>query len=255
MYSRILLQKQDFKTLEKFLLSSYTDFIKDKFFERNNHDEKLTLLTYLVNCLYENKKYKSSLKYVKDLRRSMKEYDGFLEEKYMFYYYNALVLNYGKTDKSKSLETLKEASKNELINKMPAYTSFIYLNTALIYFQTNRYSLAQKNISRLILQHDFVNLDKIFQLQIYIFELILRIELGQNKIALQKINNLKKNFAKTLKLEKFNKENQFISILFDKSNDKNDMSKILSFINNYKLLKSNRNTVIDYVGWLQKLIK
>ena len=255
MYSRILLQKQDFKTLEKFLLSSYTDFIKDKFFERNNHDEKLTLLTYLVNCLYENKKYKSSLKYVKDLRRSMKEYDGFLEEKYMFYYYNALVLNYGKTDKSKSLETLKEASKNELINKMPAYTSFIYLNTALIYFQTNRYSLAQKNISRLILQHDFVNLDKIFQLQIYIFELILRIELGQNKIALQKINNLKKNFAKTLKLEKYNKENQFISILFDKSNDKNDMSKILSFINNYKLLKSNRNTVIDYVGWLQKLIK
>ena len=255
MYSRILLQKQDFKTLEKFLLSSYSDFIKDKFFERNNHDEKLTLLTYLVNCLYENKKYKSSLKYVKDLRRSMKEYDGFLEEKYMFYYYNALVLNYGKTDKSKSLETLKEASKNELINKMPAYTSFIYLNTALIYFQTSRYSLAQKNISRLILQHDFVNLDKIFQLQIYIFELILRIELGQNKIALQKINNLKKNFAKTLKLEKYNKENQFISILFDKSNDKNDMSKILSFINNYKLLKSNRNTVIDYVGWLQKLIK
>ena len=255
MYSRILLQKQDFKTLEKFLLTSYTDFIKDKFFERNNHDEKLTLLTYLVNCLYENKKYKSSLKYVKDLRRSMKEYDGFLEEKYMFYYYNALVLNYGKTDKSKSLETLKEASKNELINKMPAYTSFIYLNTALIYFQTNRYSLAQKNISRLILQHDFVNLDKIFQLQIYIFELILRIELGQNKIALQKINNLKKNFAKTLKLGKYNKENQFISILFDKSNDKNDMSKILSFINNYKLLKSNRNTVIDYVGWLKKLIK
>ena len=255
MYSRILLQKQDFKTLEKFLLSSYSDFIKDKFFERNNHDEKLTLLTYLVNCLYENKKYKSSLKYVKDLRRSMKEYDGFLEEKYMFYYYNALVLNYGKTDKSKSLETLKEASKNELINKMPAYTSFIYLNTALIYFQTSRYSLAQKNISRLILQHDFVNLDKIFQLQIYIFELILRIELGQNKIALQKINNLKKNFAKTLKLEKYNKENQFISILFDKSNNKNDISKILSFINNYKLLKSNRNTVIDYVGWLQKLIK
>ncbi|MDC3105147.1 hypothetical protein OA521_02270 [bacterium] len=255
MYSRILLQKQDFKTLEKFLLSSYTDFIKDKFFERNNHDEKLTLLTYLVNCLYENKKYKSSLKYVKDLRRSMKEYDGFLEEKYMFYYYNALVLNYGKTDKSKSLETLKEASKNELINKMPAYTSFIYLNTALIYFQTSRYSLAQKNISRLILQHDFVNLDKIFQLQIYIFELILKIELGQNKIALQKINNLKKNFAKTLKLKKYNKENQFISILFNKSNDKNDMSKILSFINNYKLLKSNRNTVIDYVGWLQKLIK
>ena len=79
--------------------------------------------------------------------------------------------------------------------------------------------------------------------------------MGQNKIALQKINNLKKNFAKTLKLEKYNKENQFISILFDKSNDKNDMSKILSFINNYKLLKSNRNTVIDYVGWLQKLIK
>ena len=144
MYSRILLQKQDFKTLEKFLLSSYTDFIKDKFFERNNHDEKLTLLTYLVNCLYENKKYKSSLKYVKDLRRSMKEYDGFLEEKYMFYYYNALVLNYGKTDKSKSLETLKEASKNELINKIPAYTSFIYLKYFINIFSNKSLQLSTK---------------------------------------------------------------------------------------------------------------
>ena len=102
MYSRILLQNQDFENLEEFLLNSLSEFKKNKFFERSNHDEKLTLLTYLVNCLYENKKYNSSLKYAKELKSSMKEYDGFLEEKYLFYYYNALVLNYGKTDKNKS---------------------------------------------------------------------------------------------------------------------------------------------------------
>ena len=255
MYSRILLQKQDFKTLEQFLLTSYSDFKKSKFFDRKNHDEKLTLLTYLVNCLYENKKYKTSLKYVKDLRKSMKQYDGFLEEKYMFYYYNALVLNYGKTDKSKSLDTLKEASKNVHINKIPAYTSFIYLNTAVLYYQTNRFSLAQKNISRLILQHDFVNLDSVFQFQVFIFELMLRIELGKKEDVTKKIKKVKNDFRKILKSEEFKKEDQFINILFDISIGNDIDAKKLSFIADYKGLKNNRNTIIDYVTWLEKFIK
>ena len=50
----------------------------------------------------------------------MIEYDAFLEDKYMFYYYNALVLNYGETDIQKSLKVLKEASQNEVIKSIPA---------------------------------------------------------------------------------------------------------------------------------------
>ena len=60
--------------MEEFLIDSYNDFLKDDIFDRSNHNEKLTLLTYLTNCLYKTKKYKQSLRYSEELL-SMKEYD------------------------------------------------------------------------------------------------------------------------------------------------------------------------------------
>ena len=38
---------------------------------------------------------------------------------------------------------------------MPSYIVFIYLNRALIYYYQNNFSVAKKNISRLIQQEDF----------------------------------------------------------------------------------------------------
>ena len=72
MYSRLLLQERDYQSLEKFLLESYNDFLKDKLLNRSNHNEKLTLLTYLTNCLYKPNKHKKSLKYADKLFVSMK---------------------------------------------------------------------------------------------------------------------------------------------------------------------------------------
>ena len=168
MYSRLLLQERDYQSLEKFLIESYNEFEEDKLFSRSNHNEKLTLLTYLTNCLCKNKKHKESIKYAELLLISMKEYDSFLHDKYLFFYYNILVSNYAKTDKDKALDYLNKASNNEVIKKLPSYTSFIYLNKALIYFHEDNFRQAQKNMSRLILQEDFLFLDKGFQLKVLI---------------------------------------------------------------------------------------
>ena len=125
MYSR-LLQERDYKSLEKFLIDSYNDFLKDELFDRSNHNEKLTLLTYLSNCLYKTKKYKQSLKYSEELLSCMKEYDCFLHDKYLFYYYNILVLNFIKQTKKKLLDYLNKASRNEVIKKLPSYNVYLF---------------------------------------------------------------------------------------------------------------------------------
>ena len=168
MYSRLLLQERDYQSLEKFLIESNNEFGRDKLFNRSNHNEKLTLLTYLTNCLYKTKKYKQSLKYSEQLLISMKEYDSFLYDKYLFYYYNMLVLNYAKTDKKKALDYLNKASKSEAIKRLPSYNAFIYLNRSLIYYYEDNYKESQKNIARLIMQEDFLLLDKSFQLKILV---------------------------------------------------------------------------------------
>ena len=144
MYSRLLLQKQDYNTLELYLSESYNDFTKNNLFARHNHNDKLTLLTYLANCLHKIKQFKKSLEVAEQLHDAMKEYEEFLYDKYIFYYYNLLVLNYAKKDKNKALEILKLAKNNEAIKKLPAYTSFIYLNTALIYYYQEKYNSAKK---------------------------------------------------------------------------------------------------------------
>mgnify|MGYP001383483064 CR=1 FL=1 len=233
MYSRLLLQERDYQSLEKFLIESYNEFLKDKLFDRSNHNEKLTLLTYLTNCLYKTNKHKKSLKYADKLFISMKEYDSFLYDKYLFYYYNMLVLNYAKTDKKKALDYLNKASESEVIKKLPSYNSFIYLNRSLIYYYEDNYKESVKNIARLIIQEDFLLLDKSFQLKILVAELMIRI-LVSNKNLNDKIMNINKHY-KSLLLEKHHiREKKMIDLIFNKINDcdvlenKEDLLSIIS---------------------------
>jgi tetratricopeptide (TPR) repeat protein len=251
MYSRLLLQERDYQSLEKFLIESNNEFGKDKLFNRSNHNEKLTLLTYLTNCLYKTKKYKQSLKYSEQLLISMKEYDSFLYDKYLFYYYNMLVLNYAKTDKKKALDYLNIASKSEAIKRLPSYNAFIYLNRSLIYYYEDNYKESQKNIARLIMQEDFLLLDKSFQLKILVTELMIRISIS-NKNLDNKFKDIKKNYKSLLEEENHLREKIMIGLLSKKINNEDiegDKEKLLSYMSDYD---SEDIDIISYNIWLKK---
>ena len=250
MYSRLLLQERDYKSLEKFLIESYNEFGTDKLFNSSNHNEKLTLLTYLSNCLYKTKKYKQSLKYSEELLSGMKEYNCFLHDKYLFYYYNILVLNYAKTDKEKALDYLNKASRSEVIKKLPSYTSFIYLNKALVYFHEDNFSQAQKNISRLIMQEDFLLLDKSFQLKILVTELMIRISIS-NKNLDNKFKDIKKNYKSLLEEENHLRENIMIALLSKKVHNEDiveDKKKLLDYMSDSD---SEDIDIISYNSWIR----
>jgi hypothetical protein len=209
----------------------------------------------LTNCLYKNKKYKISLEYANLLRNAIKEYDAFLEEKYLFYYYNALVLNYSITDKDKSLEVLKKASKDDMINKMPAYSAFIYLNTSILYFQKSKYKLSQKNISRLILQHDFISLDRSFQFRVLILELIIRVELGDFTSVKNNIKDIRLSYKKMILSNTYAKERDFLEIIETIANKSELNNKVNLFLSNHKEINENENiSMISYNEWILKFI-
>ena len=254
MYSRLLLQERDYQSLEKFLIESYNEFGTDKLFNRSNHNEKLTLLTYLSNCLYKTKKYKQSLKYSEELLSGMKEYDCFLHDKYLFYYYNILVLNYAKTDKEKALDYLNKASRSEVIKKLPSYNVFIYLNRSLIYYYQNNFKESQKNIARLIMQEDFLLLDKSFQLKILVTELMIRMTLS-NKNLKDKITRVNNDY-KSLLLEKhYKREKKMIDLISNKINNKDiveDKENILLWMSDSD---SEDIDIISYNIWIKENIK
>ena len=254
MYSRLLLQERDYQSLEKFLIESYNEFGKDKLFNRSNHNEKLTLLTYLSNCLYKTKKYKQSLKYSEELLSGMKEYDCFLHDKYLFYYYNILVLNYAKTDKEKALDYLNKASESEVIKKLPSYNSFIYLNRSLIYYYKDNYKESQKNIARLIMQQDFLLLDKSFQLKILVTELMIRI-LVSNKNLNDKITNINKDY-KSLLLEKHHiREKKMIDLIFKKISGGDVVDNKEDLLSSMSDSDAEDIDIISYNIWIKENIK
>ena len=249
MYSRVLLQNKEYGALEDYLLLSWKEFNEQNFFNRSNHDEKLTLLTYLTNCLHQNNNYKKSLFYAEELKLAMKEFDAYLEDKYLFYYYNSLVLNYSIDNKNKSLEILKIASKNDVIQKMPAYTSFIYLNTSIIYFQQEKFKLSKKNLSRLILQKDFLYLDKAIQFHILIFEILVLINLKDFQAAKEKNQQLLSNFKKIIAALEYKMDQDFLLIIAKILSNEECQDTVKFFLSKHI---SNDSSLINYNDFLKK---
>lgn len=249
MYSRVLLQNKEYGALEDYLLLSWREFNEQNFFNRSNHDEKLTLLTYLTNCLHQNNNYKKSLFYAEELKLAMKEFDAYLEDKYLFYYYNSLVLNYSIDNKNKSLEILKIASKNDVIQKMPAYTSFIYLNTSIIYFQQEKFKLSKKNLSRLILQKDFLYLDKAIQFHILIFEILVLINLKDFQAAKEKNQKLLSNFKKIIAAPEYKMDQDFLLIIAKILSKEECQDTVKFFLSKHI---SNDSSLINYNDFLKK---
>jgi tetratricopeptide (TPR) repeat protein len=250
MYSRLLLQKRDYKTLENFVIKSYDEFENEKLFDRSNHNDKLTILTYIANCLFKTNKNKQSLKYAELLLNSMQEYDGLLYDKYLFFYYNILVSNYSVTDKEKALNYLDKASNNEVIKKLPSYNSFIYLNRSLIYYDQDKFKKSKQNISRLIMQKDFLLLDQSFQLKILITSIIISYKNSEINM-LDKINDIKDNYSVLLKTENHLRDVKFLDLISKKIAG-GDFEKDKSiFLSNISDKESKELDIIGYNNWVK----
>ena len=258
--SRILLQKHDFSALEEYLLHTYEEFGADKLFNKSNHEHKLMMLIYLTNCLYKTNKLKKSLEFAEILKKEMDEYSGFLRDKFLFYYYNALVINYSVLDKKQALKILEEARKNPIIKQLPTYTVFIYLNTALIYFDQRKYKMAIKNLSRLLLHDDFVDIGKSFQFKIYIASLIIRFELGDFDTIESRVKYIQRIYKEILENSDFERDAQLIEIILkliycsNIQQDKKLLGKVKTLIALIDDDTADDVDVINYNLWLKSKI-
>lgn len=233
--SRILLQQKNYVSLEKYLLKTYKEFTDEKLFNQNNHDTKLQMLTYLINSLFKNKKIDISLEYADKLKIAMAEYDNLFYNKYLFYYYNSLVINYSEKNIDKAIEYLLEAKDMEVIKKLPMYNVFIYLNLAVLNFQKkDAYKEALKYLVKPLLEDAFSNLDEAFRLKLGVFELMIRFELKDFDYLEHKTERIKKDFKNILKLPEYKKQVLMINVI----------SKMI-FSDNYKREKSIVNLIND----------
>jgi hypothetical protein len=255
--SRILLQQQDYKSLEKYLLKTYGEFTKEKLFNKNNHDTKLQMLTYLINSLFKNQKIDLSLEYVNKLKEAMNEFGGQLYSKYLFYYYNSLVINYSVKNIDKAIEILHEAKNDASIKKLPIYSVFVYLNLAVLNFDKKNFKESLKHLVKPMIEDAFRHLDEAWHLKLAVFELMIRYELADIDYLEHKSERVKKEYASLLKKEEYARQQQMISVLemmvtsTGIKKDKQLLNRINVLLDGMMKESSSDTDIINYSQWLQ----
>ncbi|HEX8515395.1 MAG TPA: hypothetical protein VF868_04290 [Bacteroidia bacterium] len=254
--SRILLQQQNFVSLEKYLLKTYTEFSSEKLFNQNNHDTKLQMLTYLINSLFKNGKIDLSLKYAGQLKDAMQEYNRMLKDKYQFYYYNSLVINYSVKDIDKAITILHEAKNDAVIRKLPMYNVFVYLNLSVLNFGKGEFKEALRNLVKPLLEDAYSNLDEAFRFKLAVFELMIRYELNDHDYLEHKTGRLKKEYKLLLKKPEYKHQWQMIAVI-EKLNlspnikkDKALLKQVQAFITEKE--HSQDSDIVSYSNWLKK---
>ena len=256
--SQVLLQRHDYKSLEQYLLNIFKEFEKEKLFNKQNHDTKLQILTYIVNTLFKNNKLKQSLQYAERLRKAMEEFHHLLCDKYIFFYYNSLVINYSILDKDKAIEILGDLKDNVKIKSNSFYHLFVYLNLATQWFDKKNYKEAIRNITKLYLLDGYKTADRSLKFKIGVAELIIRYQLESFDVMEYKMTQVKKDFKDLLSKDEHLNEKDLLSILNDLSNSsqpaKNKLlrSRIVHFMERNKKVKEE-NEIISYTQWMNTI--
>ncbi|MFN8298550.1 MAG: hypothetical protein U0T75_05540 [Chitinophagales bacterium] len=211
--SASLLQQHNYAGLEKFLKEMYALFETARWFERENHDVKLQMLTYLVNSLFRLNKYQESLQYAELLGQEIRSFNNLLYDKYLFFYYNSLVINYSALDKGRALKILEEFERETRTKKNSYYDQFLYFNKAMLLHQTGKAEEAVKNIVRLYVNDNFKQADESFKLKIAVTELIMQFDAGDPQSFMLRSAAVKRQFRKLLTEGDFKREMELLKLL------------------------------------------
>jgi len=258
--TQILLQRHEYTTLETYLLKTYKEFLYDKLFSKENHSVKLQMLHYLVNVLFKTNKYQDSLEYAELLHQAMNEHNKLLYDKFLFFYYNSLIINYSVLDKNKAISILEGVLANKTLKSTPFYELFVYMNLSILWFEKKDFHASVKFLNKLYLHPEFKNADSGLKFKIAIAELIIRFELLDFDYLEIKIKQVKRQFKTVLNDATNVREKEFLSILSKMiaSPQLKSNKKLVSIIRKFISLKEdvlNDTEVINYSSWLRSKIQ
>lgn len=258
--SQLLLQKQDYESLEHYLIHTFEEFSRENLFNRNNHETKLQMLTYLVNSLFKNGKTKESIAFAERLHDAMQEFGQLYYQRFEVFYYNALVNNYSTFDIPKAIEILNNLLKNPNLKKVPYYELFIYLNLATSHFDLKNYGLAIRQLNKAVSNASYTKADSALKFKIAVAELIIRYDMGDLDFWVYRRSQIGKEFQTIIHLDENQKDKALLKILdcavAEPEGIKSKKSK--SLIQQFEQDWPDENSegeIIRYTNWIHDKIK
>ncbi len=255
--SQVLIQSHNFLELERFMLATYKRFIDEKWFDKSNHETKIQMLIYIINATFKNAKNRESLDYAETLGEELNAYNNMLYDKYLFFYYNALVINYSKIDLARGLKALDEAEKEMKGMKNSYYDFFLLLNKAILLFYQGKSLEAIRNLIKLYLNDHYKKTDASFKMKIAVVECIMQYDSGDFESSLKRVEQVKKQFKDLILLNDFKRENFVLKLIPEMVEAGNEISrnnllfnKIKKFVLNPVKGSVEDGEVLRYRSWL-----
>jgi tetratricopeptide (TPR) repeat protein len=212
------------------------------------------MLTYIVNSLFKNGKLDASLQYGEKLRVAMREYDGLLYDKYLFFYYSSQVINYSVKDLDKAIGILNVAKDDPVIRKVPMHVAFIYLNLSVTYFDKGDFKTSLRNLVKLTMDDSFKKLDHSFRLKVAVAELMIRYELGDVDYIEHRSKQVMKEFAELHRSKEHERDFDMVKLIVmmtgnsNVARDKKINDAAGDFVRKYG---TTSNDIISYNNWLR----
>ena len=253
--SQQLLQTHNYQQLEKFMRKTIDAFQNENWFDKNNHDTKLQMLVYLINALFRNEKYSESLEYAEQLGEEIKAFNKLHFDKYVFYFFNSLYINYARTDIDKAIRALDDLDKVMKQLKNSYYEQFILLNKSTLLFERQKYNDAIRQLVRLYLNDSYRNASETFKLKVAVAELIMQYESGDLSVFKNRLGQVRKQFTSVLKKQENSRDKTFLNILEKMMEKEWKVNKVLAksikaFIAPAKALEGEESELLNYRQWL-----
>jgi tetratricopeptide (TPR) repeat protein len=256
--SQIFVQQHNYETLEKLVQETYQRFTEQQWFDKENHDLKLQMLTYYANALYKNGKHKESLSYTEKLGKEIEQFNKLHYDRYLFFFYNLQIVNNSVLNPSAALKALDDFQNEIHRKKNYYYDTFIYLNRAGLLYDIGRFKDALKSLVKLYLSDSYIKGDKTFRFKVEVTEMIITYEAADYDTLLYRIEQIKKDY-KTLRNDKNYQRDFGLIELIEKMADSHDIKRDAAIQKQIKTLLKLKtdpagedSELINYRGWLSR---
>jgi hypothetical protein len=254
--AQTLLQQKNYPALEEYLGKALDELEQKGLFTRKTHFQKLQMLTWLANAAFKNRHFQQSLACAEKLRAAMEEFDRLYYDRFEFFYYNALVINFSEINLGKAIELLEELSSQKKMENQAYYGLFIYLNLTLFYFEKRNYKAAMRNLQKLYKHKGYENTDAGMKLRVNTGELMLRYDLKEQEVAAYRLRQIMKDFEALIAKEEYHEEAEFLSVynnLLQKGRQTDVMESAKKFVENFGQAGSRKeDSFFKYDDWLKE---
>ncbi len=259
---RVLLQKQDFEGLKIYLIESLNDFESKKLYRKSTHSYKIVHQVWIVNSLFKTFQFEAAQPYIQQLHQSLLAYNKMSYAKYIWTYYQCQYTHFFYSNQlDKAIELLEKIEEEKHHKGLPFYDVFVHLNLTTIYYCHDELTKAMKHLSSLFTKDTYNNLSTEIQFRLALVEAILHFDNQDLDFLNYRIPEVKKQFRKLLQQEDYEREKEFIKIIWKCIRtaapfEQPRITKMIqTFLQSSPSFEPGSNEAISYLLWLQSKLE